>query len=384
MKEFNSALLNNGSILKKIVIKLNDNIIPIEDVVSTEIKWSGTFIIDGNIHIKDTVDWSAMGVFNGETILDIYSIDIFDETFHRKFIITNVHQEEYNDRFKFFVLDFTDEISYKLRNTYLSKGYEDSKLSECVTDFFDYLEIQDILTPCNLELDFDDTTEGLNFVVPQDRSFYDFICKELELQGYRWYQTRKRLHIKPKDSLLPNQLDTIEHKATNKTSNNMYAFKIHDITIEYNNVLKLNKDRPNSTNFYFDFEKKTMEKHEQNLEEVKDDITLMDSDYNLVHTVGSKYVTQHRLDDNVMINSARETYLNNNIINIVIVGDYKYSNVNQLIDFSLKGNIMSIKGQVEGDIPSQGLYVVSAISDRIMGDKIIQRYTLNRLDFKVQ
>ncbi len=240
MENTNSGLLNNGAILKEFKITLNDIVLSKEDIITTEILWDKSKLdVTGSVVIKDTFNLSNLGIFDGATVIDIYSVDIFDTVFHRKFRITKVLKEKYNGTFDVVVLNFMDEVSYKLKNTYIGKSFN-GKLSDCISSYFDHLEISKLLEATKIKLDIEDTSIVSNFAVPQDRSFYDFISQELKLQGYTWFQTRNSLHIVGRENLLIESIEKIEHPFTDKTANAMYSFKIHDIKHNFNDLLSMN------------------------------------------------------------------------------------------------------------------------------------------------
>ena len=72
--------------------------------------------------------------------------------------------------------------------------------------------------------------------------------------------------------------------------------------------------------------------------------------------------------------------MRNNNLSIVVPGSLKYSNVGTSAKVLLKGNNMYNSTQLEGDTLSSGNYFIASVGDRIIGDKLIHKIVLCRLD----
>jgi hypothetical protein len=65
---------------------------------------------------------------------------------------------------------------------------------------------------------------------------------------------------------------------------------------------------------------------------------------------------------------------------IAVKGTFKYSNIGTVVTTKMKGSVTGNDTNLEGDRLTSGRYFVLGVSDRYLGDKLIQRLHLGRLD----
>jgi hypothetical protein len=378
-------IFTETTILKSYTIKINEYELLDEDILSFELMFNfDQPFIEGILIIKDSFGIAELDIFDGNTTIELYSNDFFDETFTRKFRITSVSNDEPDDKFKVYTLRIVDELYYKLSNTYLSKGFN----TDVITAFSEYLtelKLDDHITDNNMTKDFDTSTNKYSFVVPQDRSVLDFFMYEFNNNGYRIWQDRNSISVK---DVKFKDLDYIQSNGekvnyTNNTANPNYAFKIHDFTIKYNNILASNLSSPVAEHQFFDVNTKLVDDETKNLTDIYDDIKLNDKDYSeLQHTTGAKF----KVDVDVFLGKQRilleDAYFHNNTLEIVVPGNFKYNNIGKLANVQFKGNAMMTTQALEGDRFHSGTYFVSKMTDRYIGNKLIQKLVLNRIDLQ--
>lgn len=377
------------TILKAFTIWINDVEVFQEDVLSLELKYSfDKFMISGTLSIKDSFGIAELDLFNGQTEIKIFARDFFDEVFERKFVVTSVSQQDYNERFKAYTFSLVDRIYFAMVNAYVSTGFNDIP-SNALSKFFEQLNIDDIVDDEKLTKDFDVIGTPEPFCVPQDRSSYEFFTQQMRRVGYRWWQTRDSLHAKKVDiNQLPESTDDNGDPIvySNNTDNDKYAFKIHDFDISYNNILNMNMAYPISSNMKFDPTSRSMNSDTLNLEDVYPTMKLNDkavdpADLKLVHTVGKKITMQEISSTDKQKLDIEDVYMENSVLNIVVPGNFKYNFPGQIVEVEFKGNPIVQKASLEGDTFHGGKYFLKEVTDRYFGDKLIQKLKLVRADF---
>ena len=168
---------------------------------------------------------------------------------------------------------------------------------------------------------------------------------------------------------------------TNNTSNNDYVFKIQDYTQEYNNVLKHNIEKPIVEHMAYDISKKVIDRTSKNLEDVYEDIKLNDHDLtSLQHTNGMRYETDYGVLEEKQSLELFDVFVKNDKLEVVVSGNYKYNKIAHLVKVQLKMNPYMEKYVGEGDKFHSGTYFVYGIKDKYIGDKMLSKITLYRMD----
>lgn len=382
-------IFNEVTTLRTFSIEINDNPILNEDVISLELMFAfNKPFISGNLVMKDSYGIATLNLWDGETKIKVYAVDLYGEKFSRVFRISNIANDEYNERFKRYNISLIDELYYTLANTYLSKSYTNDPIT-AFKEYMTELKLDTYLSDNKMTGEYDSLDDKYSFIVPQDRSVYDFFSYEFRQHGLRFWQSRKSLNVK---AVTIKDLEFVQHegpnglqnaKYSNHSDNDLYGFKIHDFKLSYNNIIDSNKVLPIVKHQYYDITKKIIDTTTNNLTDVYADMTLNNKDMSkLQHTTGEKYV----VDADIFINKQKieleDVFIQNNSLTIVVPGNFKHNAVGYLAEVNLKGNVVIKAQSTEGDVFHSGKYLITSISDRYIGDKLVQKLTLNRIDFQ--
>jgi len=375
----NQSALSDNSLLKYIEIKINELTLTDEDLMSCEISWdSSKFGIEGNILIKDNLDILNQIQPNYETTLTIYAKDSFDNFFQKEFRIVK-SEELFVNKIKMLNFTFIDNIYYVLNSTYISKSYCNTTLTDILNDYLKYLNLE---TNTNFTI-----TNKIEFiVVPQHISFLEWFLKELEKEGCTIYQDRYGMHLKKYSELYPTKLETLDkvdnsnisHKLTQNVPSEHYIFKIHELKINFNNLL--NKPPISSYKFY-NFDKKTIQEHNSTLKDVYTNYKLNTYDNSDMQTnYGIKYNTQQHSTSNYL-EKELSVFSKNENIEVILYGNIKYNKFYFNYNVDLAGSLNHIQGRNEGNIVQSGIYTCYKVQDKFIGGKLIQKLSLSRIDF---
>lgn len=377
-----SKLFSNTCVIKNLKFKINDYELSQEDVIQVEIAWNMyKFGVEGSLLFKDSFDVSSLNVFEGSTKVSIYGVDLYEQIFSRTFIITKVNNAGYNERFKAVSFSFVDELYFKLSTTYISKSFS-GKISSTFNDFWNYLSFDSLTAPYGVTKNIATTTESYSMVVPQDRNVLTFFETEFYKQGYRFYQDRYNVTLDNTKINKLKYLDNANIVYTNNVKDNEHPFLIKDYQITFNDVVSINENYPTIECLKYDISSKSFNKTSLNYSDVYDDLKLNDMSVTLQHSTGKKLITQERLSTKEMYMNIERTFIKNVELVVVLPGNFKYNKLGRIVEVQLKGNPMIKQSSDEGDVFNSGKYVITAITDKFIGDKMLQKVTLNRVDFK--
>lgn len=381
----NTSAFNDSSVLKKITYSIDDKPLGVEDIVTAEIHWNKKyFAVSGTILIKDNIDTANLLPLNSKNVLEVYAEDGFDEYYFKKFMIINVKEVRYKQRFKALEFEFVDRLTFTMMNTFIGKSYQNKKLSDIFKDYVNHYQWTDLIdSQVNFEIL--ETTKVHPFItVPQDRNFLEWFKSELEKEGLTMYQTRKEVKIcVKKDDLIPSNLEKIPHSYSQMHERADHPFRIHEHTTKFNPVLEQLKNVPIEAQQAFDFATKSMPKTQVDLKDVFDGIKTSTSKFNeLQTTVGTKLSTLTNREVDKIKTKIQDAFLSNTELSIVVVGNFKYNNYYQNADVVLSGNLEHKQGQIEGDIAMSGVYTILSVVDRMVSSRIFQKITLVRVDFQ--
>lgn len=374
------GMKTNSSRLLKFTFFLDDYEVNLEDVVTVQLNWERDFCVEGKMVLKDTFDFSNQDKFKGTTIVTIYGRDVHEEIFLRRFRVTFVRKEKYNEHSDVFELGLMDIYSYEFKNTYLSKGFYDTP-ANIIEAYLEELQLNPLLKAERIQKDFE-TSDKVKLVVPQDRCFYDFIKVELDKLGLVLWQERKKLVLRKKETILPPLLPLFNKPFKNNSDVQMYGWLIDDMKIEFNNIVKLNEKMPNVDVNCYDFNTKLENEILMPLSVVYWDNKLsVNESLQTQQTRGVKLTTQERLTDYKIRYDVADTYNMNNSIELTLPGNFKFSQILQRVDLQLKGNINNVESRLKGDKFFSGQYYITSVKDRFIGERLVQRYKINRVDF---
>lgn len=380
------TIFNDSSVLKEFKVWINEYELLNEDVVSFGIDWKyHNFVVQGNMVFKDSFELSSQGVFDGVTTVKVYAVDMFGKQFMKTFRMNSIRVDEYSGRFKVMNISFMDELYYKLDNTYLSKSFTADPMT-AFKEYLEYLGFNDTYWKENkIEIDFDELSNSYSFVVPQDQSAFEFFYNILRNNSLRMYQTRYGFEIKNVDfsKLSVSKIDNDDIIFTNNTSNNEYVFKIHDFALSYNNIFDANRKKPKTKLLAYSFENKNIIDISSNLNDNYSIITLNNKDMSgLQQTDGEKMKINSVVNSNGEKLDTQDIYMNNNTLEIAVVGNFKYTELGTIVKVIIRGNPTMEKTSLESDIVHSGNYFINEINDRFIGNRILQKIQLVRADFQ--
>jgi len=380
-------ILNGTSILKNQKIMLDSMELISDDVLSMSFKQSFfDFGIVGSLKIKDTFDFNNNKLIelNGNNQLVVSLTDFLGNKSKRTYRIIDTIITPIQERFKVYEFLFVDEITFKLSNTYMSKSFNETPV-KAFQQYLTELKIDDLVTTDNMKYDIVDTSKKDTFVVPQNESILDFFISRFKLENIRLYQDRYGIHIK---EIVPSSLTVLKDKNdkdilySNNTTNNEYVYKIHDFDEHKNSTAVTNSEKPLSTFFRHSTDKTVQNKTIDLVSEI-DNFKLNTLDATKMQlTTGTRYETQSTTSTQNQTYELFDAYMNNNSISIAVNSDLLSSNICNVANLDFRGNISSADSSNKGDIMSSGKYFISAVSDRIIGDKLIHKIDVIRLDAK--
>ena len=119
-------IFNTSTVLKFLEVKIDDVIIHQDEIISLEFKQDFfDFGIFGSMKIKDSFDLTNNGLveFNASNKIVVSITDFSGEKSKRTYRIIKTKPGPAADRFKVLDFYFVDEITFILKNSYLSKGF---------------------------------------------------------------------------------------------------------------------------------------------------------------------------------------------------------------------------------------------------------------------
>jgi len=385
---------NEASILKIINISIDDVLINNDNLIKCKMEWNtDSFDINGELIISDDYDLGSSLPLNGNNIVKIYIMDMFNEFFVRDFVITRFDEQIVNEKMKHFKFYLRDNISHTLDNLYISKSFSNKKLSDIIDTYWEHFDFDSILTIPNIvDRKFSDTKiVHENITVPQNISFLEFMYNELKKEGFKWYQYRTECIIVNEDDIVSSKLSSdidvsdLEFKTYSEHElKSEYLFNIFERNHTSNYIMNA-QELPSRINSYYDSDTKSFIKTNENLIDIYDDIKLNDYDSSDVQTYasqnGSQLVEHFQNNDFIIKKNLRDTFNSNNLVQIYVSGNIKYSTVLSKIYLKLKGSANSNTTLLEGDARLQSFYVCSKITDILINGKMVQELTLKRVDF---
>lgn len=380
-----SILLEN-TILKFLEIKIDNFVILKDEIASLEVKYNFfDFKIVGKIKFKDSFDMANAGLakISNDNKLTISAMDKGDTKTFRTFRIVNSNVVIANERTKVYDIDFQDEISWILQNTFTTVPITGSPVKALVK-YLNSGACADVLVSDKIKIDYTDTAMKRTLTAPQNQNILEFLTYALRKDNIRLYQDRTTIYIK---EVKPAEYSTVINDETgtdlvfsNDVQDNLYLFKIHDFMDLKNNTEKVNKLSP-----VIKVNSSTSPKGQStvtiSLTDFFKDLQLNDMELGSIQfTTGEKLETSEELAVGWQKAKLFETFMLNQQMFIAVKGTYKYSNIGTIISTKMKGSVASNEGTLEGDRLTSGNYFVFGVSDRYLGDKMIQRLHLGRLD----
>jgi hypothetical protein len=350
-------------------VKIGTSELSKESIMSVETVYKNNDVrVLSTLLIKDLHDFNLLIDWK-QTKVAISYIDVFNEEVKETFVILDINEEQ-NDLYeKFLTINLQDTFSYALETSFLSKSYT-SDIVTALNEYITHLEIQEYK-----ELDFTISDKILSFIVPENINNLEWFNNELHKYGYKFYQTKDKICLKSYDDLLVvNLIENDPGKPfLDETINELYKNKIYDSLVDH---LTRSSMPAITRGLAYDIDTKKITYQEYN--EITDFI-INDDSLNIQNTIGKKDLYQTHLNFDQLKSEMKDEFLSINELMIVVNG-YKKNDINQIYELRLRGNKSNNESQTKGNMIVGGKWVSQKITDKIIGDSLIQRITLNRVD----
>lgn len=364
--------VNQSSSIYNISITINDFSIDKELIQDYAVNWEG-FSIYGHLVINDIYDIINTTDLKPNDEIVISYTDVYDKLFARNYNIVSTY-EKFEQDSKLLRINFRDVISSKLERIYIDKSYEETKLSEVFTEYFNKYAAP-LISGYPINLHFENTTELRHkYCIPKDRNFLEFINLELYKEGYFLYQDKQDIYL-TKGVTVP------EHNYPYKQvpPHDVYGFNIISYRLKFNNLE--NKEIPRSKFFVYNPAGKTMDHYDETFSSYKERLKIVKNNITdeQEFEVTEKFRTQEYLVDNTYF--YYYPHMNNSILEIVVPGNIEYSKIYRIMQVDMAGNRNSLTSQKTGNIKLSGKYKCFRVQDKLVnGKRFIQKLFLYRVE----
>lgn len=382
------SLFDLASSMRSIKVSVNGKEVLEENIMDIEIHWNTAMEVQASMILKDNEEILASFKDFHKVVVTIFVTDLTDETMSRDFYIAHmVEARGEEDNTKTLVFNMIDTVSYTLKNSYISKGYSGRTLKAIIEDLFEIFKINSLIDEKYIKLNIADSGVVYDaIVVPQDRSVYSFLEFQLNQEGSLMYQNKTSIEINNIDNIYPKTLTKDDKKDFKEDVENVnYGYKILEFSAEYSSAYD-NLKLPAKTTFMYNAETKTMKKLSANVGEIWENIKTTDTDEKYVQGTdlingGARY---HIKEVNSPLKElAKETYfhyIENTSVEIFVNGNINGNKLLEKRGATFKGSSLHVEGMTEGNVILGGDYIVLSIHDKILGNKMIQKILIGRVN----
>lgn len=357
-------IFNAANKLKNYDVTIDDVSLIKECIVSVEISYvNNTPEVIARLLFNDLYDMNLLRTWR-DCEVNVSYIDVYDKAVSKDFVITNVTEKYSTENEKLFVIDMQDKFSYTLDNSFLSKGFKTNPLT-ALQEYISYFEFED-------ETFLSEFTENYNFTVPKNMSNLKFFLSEFSRYGYTFYQDKSGICVKSLTDLLPESL-VFNGLYLNETDNQLYKNKIISLKSSLNNRGYI---LPQTRSLYYDLYNKNIIHYTDN---DNDKYSINTDSFNLQSTDGFKDVCQSRESDGKQTLFLKESFMRQSELEMVVNG-YSSNDINQQYQIHLRGNKSTSDSQAKGNLIVNGYYISNEVTDKIVGDTLIQQIKLGRSD----
>ena len=387
-------LFDASSKLTTFKVSLPNFVIPAESLNECEVSWNIKEIkVEAVLNTLDRLDFlNSFKTFKPEdNYITIYLEDAKPDPktkkngiMERKFVITDISEiKDDNTNNKTHEIRLIDSVSYLLKNTFYSKGYSNVYFSDVVNDILTTFKIKDLL-PTNAEIVINKSKdERKNFVIPQNKSLYEFLMYQADQEGCIIYQDKGGFYMKHITDLYVKNLNKIDTTKTYKqnVSDTFYPYRVIDVISNFNNNYN-NLEFPRTTTYVYDPSNKTVFRKKENFDELYSDINFTKSEEKYIQNTTGNYfdIAEVNLSDYALVKNTYLNYLNNNITNIVSPGSITGNILLEQRDIFIVGDTTETDGHIKGNETLNGNYIVTKISDKILMNKYIQNLNFCRIN----
>lgn len=374
MSNTSDRVINAGTKVKSYGIKIGGVDLIKETIASIELSFrNDTPVVLGRLLIDDLYDMNSQVIWK-DVVVKVFYMDVFDKFLDMECFITGI-TETYDEQFnKKYVIELQDKYSYKLQNSFLSKGFN----TDLVSALKKYMEE---LGLTSYKTDFDAISKVEEFAVPKHIDNLTFFIMEFAKRGYTFYQTKEKIVVKHIDKLRPKQ-DLVENDPgkpfKNETDNQLYKNRISSMRTFF---IKRKSVMPITKTFAYNPGSKSMVSTSDNDNSPyylsNDPINLQTSSGGGYTGVREIYQTHMNFDQHRL--NMKESFMRQSEVEIICNG-YIKNDVNQVYELELKGNPAGGEQQAKGNTVISGKYVSNTVMDKLVGDSLIQRIHLYRAD----
>lgn len=379
----NTTIFTDSTICKSIKVYINDIEIPQDDMKDFQYSMSlfrssilGTLTITDSFNLLN----SKQIEFNGNTTVKVVMFDFMRTHWQCKFKVVDMQIDETNPRVKAMRFKLIDSVSYTLATKFNTKSFNANPV-DAFKQIIDEYKCQEDLESVGMKLDLVSAPGSENFSLPHNMSVLDFFLAKLSEYNVRVWFDHTGLHIK-EYKLSDYELTKFKDKNlvyTDFLVNNEYLFKIHFYTKQNASQSSTSLVIPKQTIVKFNAKQKIEE--QVDLKEIYSEMLLNNNDdfLQLQETTGDAtnptFTTKGKIKYDLF-----GKYMFSNVITAGVPGTIKYANPGAKVTVKLLSKSPYDEQQLSGDVTASGVYIIGAVTGRIIGDKFIQQITFNRFD----
>jgi hypothetical protein len=236
-----------------------------ENVLDVQLTWTvSDIMVEGYAIFNDTTRISEVLPPLPSMYFKIVAKDRFDATFEQRFIITRIDKSYDNGQIASVRFELVDEYYFYFTNLYISKGYKNKTITEIIYDItrhpvlsqrFDVMKNAGKLKPINV---FKSKEVYSEFVIPQNRSFANFIYNRELIDGFCYVHSRNNITLVNYDMIgKATNLSEQGLKLTSSHINKHFSpFEIRGFNVVTMDRLTSNTVFPTTRLYSFDFQNK--------------------------------------------------------------------------------------------------------------------------------
>jgi len=361
-----SNFFNAANKLKSYSVTIGSTKLIPEVIISVELSYTNKSPkVDCTLIFDDLYEMNMQEDLKTAEVVIKY-MDIFDEEVDKTFVILDVDELPTSKNNKILKMELQDKFSYVLSRSYKAKSFTGNPKT-ALEEYLTELGINDYH-----ELDLTDNSDSFGFVIPGHQDNLTSFETELGKYGYYFYQTKDKIALKTIDELKPSSLEE-NGDFIQQTDNQLYKNIIHDIKAQHG---KKSNTPPKTRAVAFDISIKKFVYEELN---DMDEYSLNDDTANPQSEDGVRDVYQTTLNFDQTKYKMREQFLSQNQCEIAVNGYFK-NDLNQIYNLKLAGNKSTADGLAKGNMVLGGKWISTKVVDKIVGDSMVQKITLNRAD----
>jgi len=356
--------------IKDLNVSIGEYRLKIEMIGTFEITYSNKSPkVTCELSFSDMYDINALVVWD-ETRVKISYTDLYDENVQKEFNVVNIVETFDTRNQKIITLELQDIFSYKIEKCITPKSFKGNIVS-AFQEYITFLELD------SYPQEFDSFGADVEFCVPSNSNHLDWVMFELSKYGLLLYQNKEKVFLKHIDNLQPSSFPEQESKFVTTTNNKLYVNIIHDVIPSF---INRNKTPTITRAMAFDpLTKKMVYSTDEDKINSKEDLLINNDDTDYQDNTGFIDVYQTHLDFNETRMKNRDSFISTNEM-IIVVNGYKKNDINQIFDVLIHGHKGSVQSYADGNLIVNGKWVSTKVVDKMVGDSLLQKITLQRAD----